>query len=313
MKPDPFLFHEPDVYQTKTGAASALLSNAVSVIQTQVGSAARAVTPSQPSLYGYQNLAFHVGDEPQLVHQNRLALLNALNQTEVNQTACHHIVPEQGISSQVKRIHWVNQVHGTDAAYVTEADGLSTQRVSADALITREPQVALAMMTADCLPIVLTDADGTEVAAIHAGWRGLQAGIIAKTVQQMKTTPAYAWIGAAISQDYFEVGQDVYDAFTLHDAAAMSYFKQRPALTSQATEQQNKYDADLSGIAQLYLSRLAIQSEVFNACSFADPRFYSYRQASQTGDVRTGRMATLVWLNPSSMRVGESGSDDMPV
>lgn len=238
----------------------------IKVIQTIVGD-----TSVKP--YGSQNLAFHVQDDAKAVHANRIRLLHSLQQ--------------QG----VKHIHWLEQVHGIDSVSIGLKEVLSNTPAKADALTTQELGQGLAIMTADCLPVVMTDAAGNEVAAIHAGWRGLQAGIIQQTAEKMTqqgNPPAFAWIGAAISQDNFEVGQDVFDAFTKEDAHLAEYFKPNP-------KEKGKYMADIAGIALVYLSRMGVKAVSSELCSYVDERFYSYRQATHAGDSRTGRMATIIW------------------
>lgn len=232
-------------------------------------------------VFGAQNMAFHVQDDAKKVHQNRLQLLQQLQPLGV------------------KHIQWLTQVHSTDVVHVHKT--VQADTLNADAMITQEKGVALAIMTADCLPILLvSEADDPanntiEVAAIHAGWRGLAGGIIEKTIQQMQYPPNMAWIGAAIHQPAFEVGQDVYDAFchqnfvrytpSLKDVAAcfQSCHSSKPNNT--------KYLANLPLLAKLCLQKHGIKTTIHDECSFAHPHLYSYRRAHQTG-----RMASLVWI-----------------
>lgn len=269
QKAQPFTWVQPDLASALDG-----FPEHVQVIQTTVGDPS--VVP-----YGTQNLAFHVKDSDQQVHENRSRLLTAIRPHEVTYT------------------HWLTQVHGTDSVYITSGKSMNNEPGQADALITDESGHALSIMTADCLPVVMTDAAGIEVAAIHAGWRGLQAGIIQETAKNMMHQPAFAWIGAAISQAHFEVGQEVVDAFTQHDTELMRYFSgQQISHTDETSSQKSseaKYLADLSGIAMCYLARLGIKAVNSNLCTYADERFYSYRQATHQGDSRTGRIATLIW------------------
>jgi YfiH family protein len=141
------------------------------------------------------------------------------------------------------------------------------------------------MMTADCLPVVLGNAEGTEVANLHAGWRGLANGIIENTVAQMQSQPEWAWLGAAISQPCFEVGAEVKAAF------CEKYTELEFAFISGQTE--GKYLADLYAIARFILNRLGVQNVLGgNQCSFQQTTdYFSYRR-----DSKTGRMATFVFM-----------------
>ena len=143
------------------------------------------------------------------------------------------------------------------------------------------------VLTADCLPILLCADSGDETAAIHAGWRGLAAGIVAATVSRMQTRPEYllAWLGPAISQPAFEVGGEVRAAFVDQDAAANTCF---------VPNERGRWQADLYGLAQRRLEAIGIRSVWGGGfCTFRDKeRFFSYRR-----DGQTGRMASLIWLS----------------
>lgn len=211
--------------------------------------------------YDTNNLAFHVDDNPEHVKANREALIETLKLPAM---------PD-----------WLEQTHSTDCVIV-EAEA----NRCADAAITRSPEHVLAIMTADCLPIVLCNAQGTEIAAIHAGWRGLVNGIITNTLAKMHSTPSdqIAWIGPAICQKCYEVGDEVLDTFAAHYSFAGEYFRPR----------EKKWLADLAALAGRILHENGIK-EVYqsNMCTFENESdFYSYRRASQTG-----RIATLIWFN----------------
>ena len=207
------------------------------------------------------NLALHVGDSEQHVIQNRAALRTQLN------------LPAEPI--------WLNQTH-TNTCVRVENEILR----DADAAVTNSQTHPLVIMTADCLPIVLCNQEGTEIAAIHAGWRGLLNGIIENTLAKMQSPPntIMAWTGPAICKNCFEVGNEVPKAFI-----------QRYAFTAEAFRPRaNKSFGDLPRIAELILNKHSVHAVYHaNACTFEQENsFYSYRRASQTG-----RMATLIWFN----------------
>lgn len=233
----------------------------VCVGQTQINDLA-ALPSQQAELDGF-NLALHVGDDPKRVQQHRISLLKSL------------------APYGAKRLVWMEQVHSTTV--LSSGVEVIASAQQGDALVTQEAGQALMMMTADCLAIVLCDADGTEVANLHAGWRGLAHGMIEKTVSAMQHQPYYAWMGVAISQTHFEIGAEVKDTFCQHYAGIESYFK---------AGQPNKFYADLYGIARFVLKQCGVQ-EIWGGeqCSFADPNYFSYRR-----EAKTGRMATFVFI-----------------
>lgn len=231
-------------------------SHPANVAQSPGAAAAAGLTDS--SVYGAFNLALHVEDDPASVLANRATLLDL-------------IVADQ--------ISWVNQVHGTNI-HELKKPIYSSAVPDADAQLTNLKGSAMAIMSADCLPIVLTDKAGSEVAVIHAGWRGLLAGIIEKTAGSM-SQPAFGFIGAAIQQANFEVGGEVREAFTQADAGYSGHFAAHG----------DKFLGDLQGIALSNLRALGISATHDPTCSFADPACYSYRR-----DGVTGRMAVLAWI-----------------
>lgn len=207
------------------------------------------------------NLGDHVGDDPARVAANR-ALLRGL-------------LPAEPV--------WLRQVHGIrvlDAACVAGEP-------EADAAFARQPRVVCAVMTADCLPVLFCDRAGTVVAAAHAGWRGLVAGVLEATVQSMGVAPGelLAWFGPAIGGQRFEVGDEVRAAFVAHDPAAATAFVDLG---------HGKSLADIYRLAGQRLAAIGVGS-LFggDCCTVSDPaRFFSYRR-----DGATGRMATLIWLD----------------
>jgi YfiH family protein len=213
---------------------------------------------------GGLNLALHVGDAPALVLQNRQRLQRHLPAAPV----------------------WLEQVHGAtvvDAEHAAHA----AMPVKADASFTTARGVVCAVMTADCLPVLLCDSRGSVVAAAHAGWRGLAAGVLQNTAAAMRAagaTDLMAWMGPAIGPAHFEVGADVYAAFVARDPAADAAFRR--------LGNSGKYLADLFHLTRSALAACGVQRIAGGElCTVsAASRFYSYRR-----DRETGRMATLIW------------------
>ncbi len=211
--------------------------------------------------YDSLNLGTHVGDVPLTVVRNRM-LLNT-------------IFPGEPV--------WLEQVHGTTVASADTA-GCVPQ---ADACIARKSGAVCVVMTADCLPILLCDVQGTVVAAIHAGWRGLAAGVIEATVREMQINGAQlmAWLGPAIGRNAFEVGAEVREIFMQNNPASDAAFVAQTA--------RGKYHADLYVLARLRLNALGI-TQIYGGdrCTYTESeQFFSYRR-----DGVTGRMGTFIWL-----------------
>ncbi|AHF78168.1 hypothetical protein Sant_3171 [Sodalis praecaptivus] len=208
------------------------------------------------------NLGDHVGDDPDAVAENRRRL-----------RALAHLPAAP---------RYLTQVHGVDVVVLEDA-ALTSLR--GDAVYTRRPGKVCAVMTADCLPVLFCDRAGREVAAAHAGWRGLCAGVLEQTLAAFQAPRAdiLAWLGPAIGPTAFEVGAEVKDAFTRHDPAAAGAFVPRG----------EKYLADLYQLARLRLRTAGIRA-IYGGkhCTVQENNtFFSYRR-----DGVTGRMATLVWL-----------------
>jgi len=217
------------------------------------------------SPYASFNVAAHVGDDPLAVAANR-ALLRGL-------------LPAEPL--------WLNQVHGTKVLPASEHCGPHTP--DADAIWTRERGRICVIMTADCLPILITDRAGTQVAAVHAGWRGLADGIIEEALKTFtdQSMSLLAWLGPCVGSKTFEVGTEVYQAFTAHDPESRQAFVSRSA---------DRWLADLQTLARIRLRRCGVDSiHADTRCTYTDHRrFYSYRR-----DGQTGRMATLIWIDKS--------------
>ncbi len=211
------------------------------------------------------NLGNHVDDSPEAVARNRAIVRQYLPASPV----------------------WLTQVHGVQVANAA----IAPQNSEADAITAHTANAVCAVMTADCLPVLLCNQAGTVVGAAHAGWRGLCNGVIEATIQQMHapTETLMAWLGPAIGPSAFEVGDEVRTAFIAHDHRSIDAFK-----PSQNT---GKWLADI-----YLLARQRLQASGVNAiyggdfCTVTDSeRFFSYRR-----DQRTGRMASLIWLTDES-------------
>ena len=221
------------------------------------------------------NVADHVDDDRGAVARNRALLSVALD------------LPAEPL--------WLRQVHGVTVFDAESSDTNASQwsaPIVADASRTSRSGRVLAVLSADCLPVLLCADDGSEVAAVHAGWRGLAAGVIEATVQRMRTPAPHllAWLGPAIGPNAFEVGADVRDAFVSRNASAAVAF--RPLTAVKVTQ---KWHCDLYQLARQRLSALGVtRVSGGEFCTFSDPsRFFSHRR-----DRATGRMASLIWIEP---------------
>ncbi|MBI5784660.1 MAG: peptidoglycan editing factor PgeF [Rhodocyclales bacterium] len=207
----------------------------------------------------YGNLADHVGDDRSAVAARRAELRRHL--------------PAEPL--------WLSQVHGSRCVEAEKA----AAGTEADASVARSANQVCAVLTADCLPVLLCDEAGTVVAAAHAGWRGLLGGVLESTVAAMAVPPVrlLAWLGPAIGPAAFEVGAEVRTAFVADDPDAFSAFALRP---------NGKWSCDLYELARQRLARLGV-ARVFGGgrCTYTETAlFYSYRRERETG-----RMASLIW------------------
>jgi YfiH family protein len=210
--------------------------------------------------YASMNLGLRVGDDPDAVAANRRLL--------------RQFLPAEP--------RWLDQVHGTA---IVDAETLSTP-VQADASMARNPGCVSAILVADCLPILFAERSGGIVAAAHAGWRGLVAGVIENTLRALDTPPQnlLAYLGPAIGPSAFEVGDEVRDAFVAVDAAARYAFHPHGP---------GKWLADLFMLARQRLARCGVANvHGGGLCTVCDPaRFFSHRR-----DKVSGRMAALIWI-----------------
>lgn len=212
--------------------------------------------------YASFNLAEHVGDNPISVQKNRQALVRSAQ------------LPAEPL--------WLKQTHSTRVidASQWQAD------VEADAIICDVPNLVCVVMTADCLPVLITDKSGSQIAAVHAGWRGLLHGIIENTLAKFNAPASelIVWLGAAIGPEAFEVGPEVKEAFVAIDSLAESAF---------VPSHSDRFLADIYQLARQRLSAQGV-SAIYGGdyCTYTEKeRFFSYRR-----DGITGRMATLIWI-----------------
>jgi len=207
------------------------------------------------------NLGGNCGDDPRHVQKNRILLRTLLP----------------------AKPHWLQQVHGRQ---VVSLDEDFDPEQTADASICSTASRVCAVLSADCLPVLFCNKQGTRVAAAHAGWRGLVDGVLEATVAEMdcKAASLMAWLGPAIGPQAFEVGQDVYDAFLQRDAGNAIAFKPHSA----------RWLADIYTLARLALAKAGVKNVSGGEyCTYTDKKkFFSYRR-----DGETGRMASVIWMS----------------
>ncbi len=220
-----------------------------------------------PAPYDSLNLGINAKDRANNIQENRDILGKNLN------------LPSEPI--------WLNQIHSNIAIPASE----HARYQEADASYTGQNNTICVVLTADCLPILLCNRQGTYVAAIHAGWRGLQKQIIESTLHTLPYDPndLMVWLGPAIGPKYFEVGDEVRDLFITMD---------RDLINAFTLSKNNRWLCDIYAIARLQLKKLHI-THIYGGdyCTYSDPsKFYSYRRDG----AETGRMASLIWINGSS-------------
>ncbi|MFQ3324108.1 MAG: YfiH family protein [Pseudomonadales bacterium] len=233
-------------------------ANITAVFTTRVGD------NSRPPFDGF-NLGHHVGDQQFDCSDNRSSL---------------------SAYDGLKDIQWLDQIHGAD---VVKAE-FGGNNITADASYSAEKGLACAVLTADCLPVLLCNNIGTELAAVHAGWRGLAKGILANAVAKFEADPSALRVcfGPCIGPCHFEVGEDVLQAFTLSEAFAGCKLQVEECFSASG----DKYYADLKGLALLQLKSLGVELITSNDyCTYCDEDiFYSYRRQALTG-----RMASFIY------------------
>lgn len=208
------------------------------------------------------NLSLRSGDNVEHVKRNRALLIESAN------------LPTEPV--------WLRQVHGNRVIDAADNEPYS----EADGSYTKQPRVVCAVLTADCCPVFLCDRQGTRVAVLHGGWRGIARGLIEQGVARMGVSAAdlLAWLGPAIGPSSFEVGDDVYDAFTSQNLEAATAFKRRD---------NSRWLADIYALVRQRLQALGV-TEVSGAnhCTVLErQRFFSYRR-----DRVCGHMASLIWM-----------------
>lgn len=224
--------------------------------------------------YARFNLAAHVGDDIQAVANNR-----------------HLLSTHLGFGA----VQWIEQVHGVDV-FKTDTE-IVTPAPVADAVYTSTPHLPVAVLTADCLPVLFCSMAGDEIAAAHAGWRGLAQGVLIQTLNAFSTPPSQllAYLGPAIGSRHFEVGEDVRQVFI----DAYANYGESVVLCFQPSQRPEHYLADLYALARLQLRAHGLNA-VYGGecCTYADNHFYSFRRAShENADGRCGRMASVIWLS----------------
>ncbi len=213
------------------------------------------------------NLGDHVGDDPEAVARNRKKLIQEFN------------CPDEPC--------WLNQTHSSHVAIASITDSYDC---NADAIYASQANKVCVVLTADCLPLLICNFDGTEVAAVHAGWRGLSQGVIESTVASFKS-PAnelMVWMGAAIGEKAFEVGVEVVEIFSEQHPQALQAF-------TRVENKANKWLANIYQLARLRLALLGVDA-IYGGdyCTYTDSqRFFSYRR-----DGQCGRMASMIWMTP---------------
>ena len=241
------------------------------------------------------NIRFGIGDSPSLVSANRSRLLATIDEHFTGVSGSVDMNEHRELSKVPVKLQWLDQVHGDDWIYA-DAGSLDTTP-QADAAWTDKRGVGIAIQTADCIPILITDRDATIVGAAHAGWRGLVSNVAANLVAAMPKAPEelVAWLGPCIGPKYFEVGEDVWsevlpilpEAVHVHNRDASKRF------------------VDLLAVAKRQLRQCGVGAvSSADICTYASNDFYSYRQACHLNDsegsvpAATGRMASIVALRP---------------
>ena len=248
--------------------------NVQALVSTRVSLNKTSTSTTAPNGYEHFNLALHVNDDPKQVLINR------------EQLAQHLKIPSSNIA-------WLDQVHGTNVATIGKSPNTVTK---ADASTSISAQHACAIMTADCLPVLFCNipesGESQQVAAAHAGWRSLAEGVLAKTLAKFdRPETTIAWLGPAISQRYFEVGQEVYERFISKNPANKKAF----IPSKNSSTEHPKWLASLTELAKIELSEANIKT-VYDSeiCTYAQSElFYSYRRDG----AQSGRMVSLIMIS----------------
>ena len=245
------------------------------------------------SNYGELNLGLHVNDNALQVLDNRMSLLAAINEQLTGKSAQN----EQHVA--INRLHWVSQVHGK-RIHDVDATTLDMAPLSADAMVSQQSGRGLAIMTADCVPIVLYQPTSGKIAAIHAGWQGLACGVIQETVNRFTDSgPIQAWIGVCISQENYEVNTEVRDKLLAGCIANQTLSKKHiddfvSLFSISSYDDKIKLDLPKLAAMQLEAAGATVMNDLPVDCSYADTHYYSYRRQTHMQQPATGRMALVI-------------------
>lgn len=301
------------VFQTSAVAQTVTERSDVAIATTEATTEIQKMCQKGQASYGELNLGLHVNDNASKVLDNRMRLLATINEQLAIQ---RHL--------SINSLHWVNQVHGKQIHDI-DADKLAMRPMDADAIVSQRDKVGLAIMTADCVPIVLYQPTSGQIAAIHAGWQGLACGVIKATAARFtETGQIVAWIGVCISQAHYEVGSQVRDkllagcienellpaahiqnfaalfsipANTNIEPESLESITNKPANeTIETIVGEHKIKLNLPKLAheQLLAAGITVCNDAAIDCSYTDAHYYSYRRQTHCQQPATGRMALII-------------------
>jgi YfiH family protein len=232
--------------------------------------------------YSSLNVASHVGDNQQNVERNRAQLLSFLEKSDFALNRSSSIIKASAYTGNMNPLYYLPQNHSTEVVEYHQSGEFSAP---CDAIYATEARTPLAVLTADCLPIMISHIEGFEVAAVHAGYVGLTDGIIEKTISKMNVinSDLSVWIGPSICEKHFEISDDIlyrFAAFNQH---------------VRFEEKTDKFHVDLKAIAKDILQSLGVHHiQVSKQCSYCSDDLFSYRQATHKGFNECGRMASVI-------------------
>lgn len=246
--------------------------------------------PASPQVHAFTTLRYGAGQSGAPFDSFNLGNMRASDGDAASTVAANR-AELVGLAGLPSTPHWLRQVHGTGVMRAQHPLGVGwtpeQPEPEADAAVTDIPRVVLAILTADCLPVLFTAADGSEIGAAHAGWRGLADGVLERTVAAMQTPAGrlLAWLGPAAGPQAYEIGSDVFEAFVGTDPGAVDAF---------APTRPGHWRVDLYALAR---RRLAVAGVIHvyggDMCTISAPdRFFSHRR-----DRRSGRMASVIWTD----------------
>nr|WP_284731296.1 peptidoglycan editing factor PgeF [Glaciecola sp. XM2] len=232
--------------------------------------------------YASLNLATHVADDEAKVERNRASLLAFLEKSDFALNNSTSTIQANAYTGPMKPLHFIAQNHSTVVSPYSESGNYPNP---CDAVFAVEARRPLAILTADCLPIMIAHVEGFETAAIHAGYRGLTEGIIQNTIASLKANPnnLSVWIGPSICQKHFEIGEDILYMFAEHN---------KHVSFNDKTE---KFHVNLQGIATDILTGLGVTNiQLSDQCTYCSDDLFSYRQSKHKGHKECGRMASII-------------------